>query len=136
MPSRMRKKAGHCTQCGVLLYDTVWKHTEGPLKGEFGQFAGPNDNAWRVTFVLTDGNTTNQLFCEECLGSINLIKCWKATIEAFRFERDVVHPYNVAFKQVKPMSPEMHVTADKTMLHILHNPPIGILAKQRVKDIG
>ena len=132
----MRKKAGHCTQCEKLIYETVWRHMDGPLEGEIGQFGAPHIDAFRVTFVLTDGNTMDQLFCETCLlDDLDLEKCWAATMEAFRFERDVVHPYNIS-RGVKPMTDSQRYHADKAMLHVLNNPPIGILAKQRVNDIG
>ena len=81
------KRPGCCTLCEKPGREVVSKHTKGKLKGETIQFGPWMDNAWRVTYLMSDGSTADMTFCEEHLdGDFEEIR--KIYTDRFLWEED------------------------------------------------
>ena len=81
------KRPGHCTLCESPVREIVSKHTKGKLKGEVIQFGPWLENAWRLTYLMSDGSTADITFCEEHLdGDFEEIR--KVYTERFLWEED------------------------------------------------
>lgn len=81
------KRPGHCTLCETPVREIVSKHTKGKLKGEPIQFGPWKENAWRVTYLMSDGSTADITFCGEHLdGDFEEIR--KIYTERFLWEED------------------------------------------------
>lgn len=61
------KRPGHCTLCETPVREIVSKHTKGKLKGEPIQFGPWLENAWRISYLMSDGAIADITFCENCL---------------------------------------------------------------------
>lgn len=81
------KRPGCCTLCETPVREVVSKHTKGKLKGEAIEFGPWMENAWRVTYLMSDGSTADITFCPECFdGDFEEIQ--KKYTERFLWEED------------------------------------------------
>ncbi len=81
------KRPGCCTLCEIPVREVVSKHTTGKLKGEAIQFGPWLENAWRVTYLMSDGSTADITFCEGHLdGDCEEIR--KSYTERFLWEEE------------------------------------------------
>lgn len=85
------KRPGHCTLCDEPVREIVRKHTKGKKKGEPVQLGKWLDNAYRVSFLLSDGSVADMTFCKACLdnGMDNLhTEIWGRVKERFLWEEE------------------------------------------------
>ncbi len=79
------KRPGCCTLCETPVREIVSKHTKGKLKGEAIQFGPWEENAWRVTYLLSDDSTADITFCHDHLDG-NYDEIWKTCTDRFLWE--------------------------------------------------
>ena len=77
------KRPGHCTLCEDPVFEILQERDGEPIK--VGQ---PLENAWRVSFRLSDGTIGDITFCAGCLDAIpnSLDEIWAKCLERFDFE--------------------------------------------------
>lgn len=92
------KRPGHCTICETPVREIVSKHTKGKLKGEPIRFGPWLENAWRVTYLLSDGSTCDITFCDEHLDA-DPAEIWGAVKERFLWEEENIAAERTAVQQ-------------------------------------
>jgi len=60
------KRPGHCTLCETPVREIVSKHTKGKLNGEPIKLGPWLENAWRVSYLMSDGAIADITFCKDC----------------------------------------------------------------------
>lgn len=106
------KRPGHCTLCDEPVREIVKKHTKGKKKGEPVQLGGWLDNAWRVSFLLSDNSIADMTFCGECVESTKNLysEIWERVKERFLWEEEVLEVQR---------TPVQQAAVEKTLNHIL-----------------
>lgn len=92
------KRPGHCTLCETPVREIVAKHTTGPLKGEPSQLGEWKDNAYRVSYLLSDGSIADITFCENCLDG-DFGEIWAAVKDRFMWEEEFMAPQRTPKQQ-------------------------------------
>lgn len=122
----MPKKAGHCTLCDVQVFEIIAKSTDGvPLR-----IGKPFDNAWIVTFVLSDGPRMDLTFCEQCLEDLNpgiYPAIWRKVMESWEREQDDEFRKSL---RTEPLSERGRDESKKWLSGMGRTPILGILFKE------
>ena len=85
------KRPGCCTLCETPVREVVSKHTKGKLKGEAEQFGPWLMNAWRLTYLMSDGSTADITFCDEHLEG-DFDEIWQICKDRFLWEEENLVP--------------------------------------------
>ncbi len=81
------KRPGCCTLCETPVREIVSKHTKGKLKGEPKELGPWLENAWRLTYLMSDDSTADITFCDEHLqGDFDEIR--KSYTDRFLWEEE------------------------------------------------
>lgn len=60
------KIPGYCTLCETPVQEIISKHTNGKLKGQPIKLGPWLENAWRISYLMSDGAIADITFCENC----------------------------------------------------------------------
>ncbi len=83
------KMVGACTVCDASVFEILTVFPDGhSLAGENRSIGRPNDNAVRVSLVLTDGSTIDLTACEGCVEELEntLPAVWLKCLNTFKHE--------------------------------------------------
>lgn len=122
----MPKTAGHCTLCDAEVFEILVKSSNGtPLR-----IGKPKDNAWIVTFVLSNGPRMDLTFCEQCLDDLNpgiYPAIWKKVMESWEKEQDDEFRKSL---RVEPLAGKGKDESKKWLAGMSRTPILGILFKE------
>lgn len=76
------KLEGCCTACNKPVFEVKARFASGPLSRAPSVVGKPEDNARRVTFLLSDGSTVALSFCEPCIEAAlgDLVGLWRKCV--------------------------------------------------------
>jgi hypothetical protein len=132
----MRRFAA-CVSCDLELFDSKTRQKEPhPFAGEISIRGKALSSAWRITWVLMNGDLNRQLICADCLADEKLLsnfpRIWKRCInrQLLSLEPDARKAMNYP-----PLNSEQLKIQQESTLELMHNRPLGIIDAQRWLEI-
>lgn len=124
----MIRKTGCCVDCDAELYEIPQFHTTGPYAGHPMRLGPPLDGGLAITFLLMDGTLCDLSLCAECgpVAEDNLPRIWRKVMNSMVYEQEHVCHAKTA--------PEKRQEGYRRLnLHLVNNPPLGVLYTRTLK---
>ena len=118
------RKTGCCVDCDAELYEIPQVHTKGPYTGHPMRLGPPLDGGLAITFLLMDGTLCDLSLCAECapVAEDNLSRIWVKVMNSMVYEQGATV---AAPKQLEGYR--------QLNLHLVNNPPLGVLYTRSLK---
>ena len=122
------RKTGCCVDCDTELYEIPQVHTQGPYTGHPMRLGPPLDGGLAITFLLMDGTLCDLSLCAECgpVAEDNLPRIWKKVMNSMVYEQEHVC-------RAKTAPEERQEGYRQLNLHLVNNPPLGVLYTRTLK---
>ncbi len=135
MTSRI-KRVGCCTLCDKPVFEVKETFTKPPMVGWPRRLGKPNEDAFRVDYIMLDGSHIHLTFCADCLEQAKRPETypvlWDSVLKSFLWEAE---PEVRRILPCAAYTPEQKAVFDQFIQQQMKNALVSVLVVQKWRDV-